>query len=148
MAMIVLVDGSGDQVERIITEGNQTAAEAGRNPTGMIEIVVDEWPDLWTKREGDTWVTVPSKLEASIDPAHLANHGPLTIRFAHLQKAIEAQLYLAGIDISHGLLAAEAEDTGIPISALAEAALTKSTETYNTLELARRQAKIAARNSG
>jgi hypothetical protein len=93
-------------------------------------------------------VPVPAKEEAAIDDAFLADHGQLTIRFAHLQKALEAQLYLAGIDVSRGLLAAEAEDTGQPISALAEAALTKSTETYNALELARRQAKIAARNGG
>lgn len=95
----------------------------------------------WDFEEGSI-VALPAGRAQRIDQGHRADHGPLSIRMAHVQKAIEAQLILAGIALPHSLVAAEAAATGVTIDDLAAAIVAKQTEDH-AAELARRIAKTS-----
>ncbi|MES2449274.1 MAG: hypothetical protein V4610_01790 [Pseudomonadota bacterium] len=95
--------------------------------------------ETWDFAEGCI-VALPEGRDNRIDQGHRADHGALSIRMAHIQKAVEAQLILAGIDLPLSLVAAEAAATDVAIKDLAAAIVERQAQT-NTIELARRIAK-------
>jgi hypothetical protein len=80
---------------------------------------------------------------ARIDQAHLADHGPLSIALAHIEKRIEARLILTGVQID-GMVAAEARETGQDATALARA-IVAAADRARSVELERIVAKRSAR---
>lgn len=70
--------------------------------------------------------------------------GASHIPTAHIMKAVEAAVILSGVTLDHGLLAEEAQATGISLIELAEAAYSHAGE-FRARELARRVAKVNAR---
>ena len=102
---------------------------------GELDLLVETWDFA----EGCI-VALPEGRDNRIDQGHRADHGALSIRMAHIQKAVEAQLILAGIDLPLSLVAAEAAATDVAIKDLAAAIVERQAQT-NTIELARRIAK-------
>uniref|UniRef100_UPI0035CB715A hypothetical protein n=1 Tax=uncultured Sphingomonas sp. TaxID=158754 RepID=UPI0035CB715A len=141
---VALVRADGRYYAGLYVEVGKSAADDGQNPRNMREVEIPgDWPDRWQRfDEGSaTWIDHAADRAAAVDDAYLANNGPLAIRMAHVQKAIEAQHIVAGRDMPDGLVAAEAAATGVERQELAAAIVAKAKIDY-VPEVERRAAKL------
>ena len=140
MAMWVLLNPDGSTAAQIHTLGALSPSASGDNPAGLAEHAVERFGEADERLVDGAWQTFAAAVPAAIDAAHCANHGPLAIDMAHIQKAIEAQLILSGTDLPQGIVAAEAAALGLDISDLAATIVARQAAT-NAPEIARRVAK-------
>lgn len=143
MSMWVLLNADGSTAAQIHTAGGATPASAGDNPRGLSEHEVARFGAADERLVDGAWARYAPAVPAAVDDAHLADFGPLSIDLAHVQKALEAQLILAGVTLPHGLVASEAAALGLDISTLAGTIVARQAES-NAPEIARRVAKMTA----
>lgn len=114
------------------------SAQADRAPAA-------EGTEDWDFEAGE-WATSAARAAAWVDRRHAHEFGDQAIAKEHAEKAIEARLLLAGVDIE-GYVSAEAAATGRPVLELA-AEIAGKAQTDITRAVARRVGKLAARQGG
>lgn len=144
MAMWILLDADGKVRAQVMTEGAATPTSDGLNEEGYTEVAVEAFGDLRSQTFDTATATWKARTDsvamAAIDDAYRADNGALAIRLAHIQKAVEAQLIVAGIALPDSLVASEAEMAGVDALTLATQIVEKARADYHA-ELDRREKK-------
>jgi len=112
--------------------------EGGALPAGAVET-----PRL--PGNGEAWNAAAGRFDLNEEVQADLEVSREHIETVHLLKTVEAAVILSGVMLSHGLLAEEAEATGIPILTLAGMVAAKGEE-MRARERVRREKKVRSRN--
>lgn len=115
----ILLNADGTTAAQVITDEDRRPGKR-ENPDKLRMAKVERFGEPGERWIDGKWRMVDGEAQAAaINAAHLANHGPFAVDLGRRQKATEARLILAGVDIN-GLVAAEARATEQDVRELAQ----------------------------
>lgn len=122
--------------QRFFLHGGDYHSTEGSLPKGAVEVPrLPAMGETWDAKAGAYVLDTAMAADMAVPAGHIDQ--------AHAQKAIEAVLILSGITLKHGLLAEEAEATGMEVSVIAERVHAHG-EAFRAAEIERRKLKQGA----